>query len=86
MTPVYLVGKILAVIGSVYTLWQLGFHFDTPEAKVAMGLGLSAIGSLFENNPVVNQVLNVITSLLGLKYTPDPATPSVTPPPSEPKV
>ena len=87
MTPVYFVGKLLAVLGAVYTLWTLKFDLSNGAAKAALGLGVSALGSMFENVKIVNQSLAVITSLMGISYTPDPApvVPS-TPPPDQPKV
>ena len=87
MQPVYLVGKILAILGAVYSLWQGNFDLSTPSAKAALALGLSALGSLFENNATVNKVLQVITGIFGITYTPD-ASPAAqaSQPPSTPKV
>jgi hypothetical protein len=84
MTPIYLAGKILALLGSVYTLWQLNWDLSKPEAKTAVGLGFTALGSMFDGNVKANQILGFLTKFLGLPYTPDAPQAAAVPPATPP--
>lgn len=81
MKPMYFVGKILAIAGALYGLWQLNFDFGSVTAKADLGLGFSALGSLFENNATVNRILGLVTGLIGVSYTPDTDQPPTAPKP-----
>jgi len=84
-TPMYVVGKMLAILGGLYALWQNGFLFDASTAgtmdKASAGLVLGAVASLFEHTPWVNTLLGAITKLVGIPYQPDVTEPSAVPPP-----
>lgn len=72
MTPVYIVGKISALIGAIVVLWQEKWDLSSATSKAALAVGIGALGSLFEDNKWVNLAFGFITKFLGVPYTPDP--------------
>jgi hypothetical protein len=87
--PVYLVGKILAIAGGIYALWQGGWNVHTDAAKVDIGVILGGIASLLENNPTANKIFGFVTTILNFMgiNAPPAVTPDTTqPPPQSPKV
>jgi len=72
MKPVYVIGKIIAILGSAYTLYITPFDLNSAPTIGALSIGLSALGSLFEKNVWVNTVLGFVTKYFKIPYTPDP--------------
>lgn len=87
MKPVYFVAKISAILGAVVVLWQNGFVLfsSVPDMadkimadKVALGVALSSLGSLFENNVMLNKIIGMVTQFVGVPHqeTPAPVDPT----------
>ena len=68
--PTYLLSKIGALCGFVAILWGNHFNLTLDADKLALAGGLGTIGSMFENNAMLNNIFGIVCKLIGVTYTP----------------
>ena len=71
MTPVYFLAKVGALLGCIAVFWQAHFDITSENGKLAAVGILTALGSIFYKNVLVNTILGYITRFLGQPYNPD---------------